>query len=487
MSLNKQILNSDKVYDVIIVGAGPAGSSVATFLGMHGISSLILDKENFPRDKVCGDGLTPQALYWIDRLGCINEVLNITRSCIKEGDLYINGEYLLTGRFPENTKYPDFSMILDRKRLDNILLQNAINHGAVFQPKCKVTGVSIGTDAVTLEIIENASKKISLKAKVVIGADGVSSFVSRSLGNNLKAGVMAVSVRTYYKNVSHDRSQIKVYFDEKYFPGYGWLFVDDDGFANIGIGYAYDMNFPVRISLKDTFSRFVDTDLRQYLRNASQSEKLSGGSAAFYKPRSIVRDRVLLVGDSANQGDPFNGSGIHKAMESAFAASQAIVYAFNTGDFSMSTLSLYQQLWEKEYELDRRTGELFLTIAKNPALKDFCLFLLKNIGRLAMKDKEFLNFCNGVFSGVIAQNTAVSPLAVISALPRDLSSWFYLIQEYNRESPLFPISLASDVFTGTFEITKKMALNPLQNLDWGLEILTKSLRLVDYQINSYFG
>jgi geranylgeranyl reductase family protein len=487
MSLNKQILNSNKVYDVIIVGAGPAGSSAATFLGKHGISSLILDKENFPRDKVCGDGLTPQALYWIDRLGCINEVLESTRSCIKEGDLYVNGEYLLTARFPENSKYPDFSILLDRKRLDNILLQNAIKHGAIFQSKCRVTGVYVDTDAVTLEIIENASKKISLKAKVVIGADGVSSVISRSLGNSLNAGVTAVSVRAYYQNVSHDRSQIKVYFDEQYFPGYGWLFVNDDGFANIGIGYAYDMNFPVHISLRDTFSRFIATDLKHYLRDASQYGKLSGGSAAFYKPRSIVRDRVVLVGDSANQGDPLNGSGIHKAMESAFAASQAIVNAFNIGNFSMSTLSFYQHLWEKEYELDRRTGELFLTFAKNPALKDFCLFLLKNIGRLAKKDNEFFNFCTGVFSGVIAENTAVSPLAVISALPRDLSSWFYLIQEYNRESPIFPISLASNVLAGTFEITKRMALNPLQNLGWSMELLTKSIRLVDYQINSHFG
>jgi geranylgeranyl reductase family protein len=487
MSLNKQTLNSNKVYDVIIVGAGPAGSSAAAFLGKHGISSLILDKENFPREKVCGDGLTPQALYWIDRLGCINEVLDITKSCIKEGDLYINGEYLLTGRFPENTKYPDFSVLLDRKRLDNILLQNAINQGAIFQPKCKVTGIAIGNDAVTLEIIENASKKISLKAKVVIGADGVSSIISRSIGNSLKAGVIAVSVRAYYKNVSYDRSQIKVYFDEKYFPGYGWLFVDDSGFANIGIGYVSDINFPVRISLRDTYSRFIATDLKHYLRKASQYGKLGGGSAAFYKPKSIVSDRVLLVGDSANQGDPLNGSGIHKAMEGAFAASQAIAYAFNSNDFSMNTLSLYQHQWEKEYELDRRTGELFITFAKNPALKDFCLFLLKNIGRLTLKDKEFFNFCNGVFSGVIAENTAVSPLAVISALPRDLSTWLYLIQEYNRESPLFPISLAGNAIAGTFEITKNIASNPLQNVGWGLEVLAKSIRLADYQISSYFN
>src|SRR5215470_6172538 len=91
------IYGQKRVWDVIVAGAGPAGTSAATFLARRGASTLLLDRADFPRDKVCGDGLTPQAIYWLDRLGCVEEVLAQTKGCIKECDLYINGEQLLTG------------------------------------------------------------------------------------------------------------------------------------------------------------------------------------------------------------------------------------------------------------------------------------------------------------------------------------------------------------------------------------------------------
>jgi 2-polyprenyl-6-methoxyphenol hydroxylase-like FAD-dependent oxidoreductase len=90
------------IHDVIIVGAGPGGSSAAAFLARRGVSTLVLDRAMFPRDKVCGDGLTPQAIYWLDQLGCVEEVLAETKGCLKDCDLFINGERLLTGGFPSS-------------------------------------------------------------------------------------------------------------------------------------------------------------------------------------------------------------------------------------------------------------------------------------------------------------------------------------------------------------------------------------------------
>ncbi|HQV30756.1 MAG TPA: FAD-dependent monooxygenase, partial [Calditrichia bacterium] len=128
-------------FDVVIVGSGPGGSSAATFCARKGLSTVFLDKEDFPRDKVCGDGLTPQAIYWLDELGCVDEVLGITKSCIKTCDLYLDGQFLLTGGFPQESKYPDFVVLLDRRRFDHLLMLNACQNGAEFRPHHKAVAV----------------------------------------------------------------------------------------------------------------------------------------------------------------------------------------------------------------------------------------------------------------------------------------------------------------------------------------------------------
>ena len=382
----------DRVYDVIVVGAGPGGTSVATFLARRGISTLVLDRADFPRDKVCGDGLTPQAIYWLDRLGCVGDVLAETKACIKDCDLYMDGRLLLTGGFAKGTAYPDFAILLDRRRFDNILLQNARRAGARFEGGRTVRDVELDGDGARV-ITEDGGRRAEYRGRIVIGADGVSSAVSRHLGNTLKDGVMAISLRAYYDGVECEGSQIKVYFDRGFFPGYGWLFVDDDGFANVGLGYAHDKGFPLLANLRETFLAFVERDLGHMLRKSDQCGRISGGAAAFYRPKRIFGDRVLLVGDAANQADPLNGGGIHKAMEGAALAAEAVAFALEEGDCSSRALAVYEHLWQEAFETDWKTAEFFLAVAKNPALRDFCLFLLTQIGSLTTQDPRFQEFC----------------------------------------------------------------------------------------------
>ncbi|MGH7072207.1 MAG: NAD(P)/FAD-dependent oxidoreductase, partial [Acetobacteraceae bacterium] len=303
------------IHDVIIVGAGPGGAAAASFMARRGMEVLLLDKSGFPRDKVCGDGLTPQAIAWADRLGCAAEVLAATKGCIKSCDLYINGSKALTGGFPDGTEYPDFAVLLDRRRFDHIVLRNALDNGARFQPHAVVREVTRDAGGVSIAA-RVAGRAMEFRSRIVVGADDVTSVVSRAIGNVLKAGVMAVSVRGYYTGVRRIGAPIKVYFDREYFPGYGWLFVDDDGFANVGLGYAVDSKFSPPAGLGPAFRRFIARELTEPLADARPCGATSGGSSAFYRPGRIVADRVMLVGDAANQADPLNGGGIHKAMES---------------------------------------------------------------------------------------------------------------------------------------------------------------------------
>jgi geranylgeranyl reductase family protein len=462
--------------DVIVVGGGPGGSAAAAFLARAGVKVRILDRADFPRDKVCGDGLTPQAIYWLDRLGCADEVMAESNACIGDCDLFINGRHLLRGAFPKDTIYPDFAILLDRRRFDNILLQNAVRHGAQFAPGHVVRGLERERDAVRV-ICDTQSGPKAYEAKIVIGADGVASAVSRAIGNSLKAGVMALSLRAYYRDVKSNGAQISVYFDRDYFPGYGWIFVDDGGFANVGLGYAVDKRFPMPGRLRDDFQRFLDRELGGMLDKAKQCGPISGGSAAFYRPKSIVADRVMLVGDAANQADPLNGGGIHKAMESAYFAAEAAIAALEVGDFSEATLRSYETRWTANFGLDWQTAELFLTIAKNPHLRDFCLFLLTQIGRLTVADKQFQDFCSGVFSGVICQSACLSPRALYSAFPKDPRVWQALLDAQGGmilgSTRMMRGALESLALAG-----KEMVQRPLTSVDWGIEVATKAVQLV---------
>jgi hypothetical protein len=321
-------------------------------------------------------------------------------------------------------------------------------------------------------------KPIEYRGRIVIGADGVGSAVSRAIGNTLKAGVLAVSVRAYYRDVVCAGSQMKVYFDRDYFPGYGWLFVDDNGFANIGLGCVYDKNFPLLDNLGGCFRRFIDTELATMLSKSARCGSVSGGSSGFFRPKSIVGERVMLIGDAANQADPLNGGGIHKAMESAFCASEACRHALSIGNFSRDTMQRYESLWSQGYEPDWRTAEVFMSIAKNPDLKDFSLFLLKQVGKLTAADPKFRDFAGGVFSGVISQSSWLVPRALYHAFPKSPQTWLALLRSNGREvnggAAAGTMRLAYETIANAWNAAASLARNPITNLDWGMELAAKA-------------
>lgn len=463
--------------DVIIVGAGPAGSSAATFLSRLGISTLLIDKAQFPRDKVCGDGLTPKALAWLDVLGCADEVLDHNRSFLTAGDIVIGGDHVLTGAFPQHSEYPGFSILLERKVLDHILLRNAVASGAAFRPGCTVRSVRLSGDGVVVEASSNGAR-LQVKGRVVIGADGANSVVSRAIGNRPREGTTAVSVRGYFDRVRVRGSGIQLYFDEEFFPGYGWLFVDAEGKANVGVGYAIDGNFQLRSRLKQTYQRFVDIRLRDQLEGARPLGRPKGGWACYYRPRRTVADRVLLVGDAANRGDPINGGGIHAAMESAHLAAQVVADALRSDDLSAESLARYEQLWSQHNEMDWRTGDLLLSIAKNPHLRDIHLSLIRATAALARSSPRFLEFCGGVFNGVTPARKTICPFTLADVVPLDPAAWMKAILETSEPGLRDLVSTVLGAIRGGVRTTGRVVTSPMENMVWGVEIFTKMAGLL---------
>jgi flavin-dependent dehydrogenase len=427
----------------------------------------------------------PQAVYWLDRLGCAEEVLAAARGCIKTCDLYVDGKRLLIGRFPDNTIYPDFAILIVRKRFDEIMLRNAIAQGVRFEGNTIVCGIEYTRDSLRV-VAEMGGKRVEYRGRIVIGADGTSSTVSRAIGNRLKDGVLGISVRTTYRNVDCGGAGMRVYFSRDYFPSYGWLFVDDHGSACVGIGCANDKNFPVTDNLGGRLRRFIETDLADVLAKATRCGPFCGAVSGYYRPSSIAADRVMLIGDAANQADPLNRGGIHTAMESAYCAAQACQHALTIGNFSRDTLKRYETLWSAQFEPDWRMSEIFMSIARNPNLRDFSLFVLKQVGELTAADPRFGDFASGVFSGVVSQSAWLTPRALYDAFPRDPSTWLALLKsnagEFNTGAAAGSLRLAYGAIASVAKAGLGLTRSPDTTLDWGMDVVTKALRLAERQI-----
>lgn len=407
------------LYDIVVIGAGPAGSAAAAWLAKAGCSVALLERHTFPRDKVCGDGLTPQALWWINQLGCLDEVLAGTACAITSCDLYINKRKILTSTFSGNSVYPPFCTILDRSKLDSILANHAKKCGAKLFEDRLVKDLELDADGVTAVASDKNGTLHRFKGKIVIGADGAGSVVSRILGNRVKTGTKALSVRAYFDNVAIEGSQVKVYFDEAFFPGYGWLFADDNGHANAGVGCVVDPPLCEAIDLRKAFATFVKDDLGGMFKDARQVSGVKGGWACFSRPKHLSGERLLLIGDAANMTDPLNGGGIHKAIEAASIACTTAYAALAAGKFDAATLYQYDTSYNTLVGPDWRSAELLLTFAKNKSLKMIYLSLLERIGMMVANDDRFGEFAAGIFSGTTAQRELFSIERLISVLPHD--------------------------------------------------------------------
>ena len=471
------------IHDVIVVGAGAGGSSAASLLARQGVDVLLLDKSSAPRDTVRCDGLMPQAVYWLDRLGCAAEVLAEARGCIKACDLYLDGRHLLTGRFPDDTPYPDFALLVLRRQFDEILRGHALASGAAWRGKTLVRGLE-REDGLVRVLAETDGRPADYRGRIVIGADGPSSVVSRAIGNDLKDGVLGLSVRTTYAGVNCDPG-IRVYFNRDYFPSYGWMFIDEQQTACVGVGCAVDPKFPPADNLGPALRQFTDTDLKETLAGAQRIGPFSGGIAGHYRPEAITADGVILIGDAANQADPLNRGGIHTAIESAFYAAEACHHALAVGDFTRAALSQYEALWSMHSEPDWRTSEIFMSLAKNPGLKDLALFLLRQVGSLGASDPRFGGFASGVFSGVVPQDSWLNLRALWQAVPKDPSAWSALLRDnsHDKRSTLAGSArLAAGAIASAARSGVGLARHPGATLDWGLEVLTKACVLADRRL-----
>ena len=247
-------------YDVVIVGAGPAGSVLAWDLARRGVDVLLLDRARFPREKVCGDYIEPRGLRLLDEMGCLNQLEAETPLPISYSATFVNSECHYRAKIPFYGLRKDLrphGYIIPRHRLDHLLMQTAAGVGAVVEQGITVTGFTSSKSGATVEA-ERDKHKVKYRTALVVGADGVNSVVARNAGLLAwDSRYMAVSQRAYACGIDGDIGEAVFYFDSDFFPGYGWMFPMGGGVANLGVGILSETTSRLSINIPRLFDDFV--------------------------------------------------------------------------------------------------------------------------------------------------------------------------------------------------------------------------------------
>ena len=342
-------MKSSNTKDVIVIGAGPAGSTTASLLAEHGLDVLLLDKSEFPRDKTCGDALSPRALKVLERLGLREPVENAGN---KISDMLVSGPdgSSTTIPVPPQPGFPNYSVVIKRRMLDQLLQEQAVRSGAQFQGGFHVIRVERTANAAIIHG-GNASHRHHLQTRAVVLAVGANMALLRSLDLLPTKPDVSLAARGYYDGIQDLDQKLQFRFDGIPLPGYGWVFPVTDHQANIGAGYSTNSIYTFNSPTEAVRSFITNTPIKGGLHTARLIEPIKGFPLRTDFHRSPThRGRLVLVGEAAGLVNPFTGEGIDYALESAELAAAALASAFDENLNFISRLAAYDRALRQRFQ-----------------------------------------------------------------------------------------------------------------------------------------
>ena len=372
--------------DVIVVGAGPGGSATAAYLAMAGLDVLLLEKTSFPREKVCGDGLTPRAVKELITLGIPTpEEDGWIRN---HGLRIIGGGMRLSLPWPDLASFPPYGLVRTRQDFDDILARHAVKHGARLRESTNVTGPVLDDAGhivgVTARAVDERGRstgaELRYTAPLVVAADGNSSRLSLAMGREKREDrPMGVAVRTYYTSPRHDDDYLESWLElwstddtgkKVLLPGYGWIFGVGDGTSNVGLGILNSSASFQSVDYRKLLSSWLGGLPEEwgFVEANATGPARGGGLPMGFNRTPHYTSGLLLAGDSAGAVNPFNGEGIAYAMETGRLAAEHVVHALArpAGPLRERALEAYPQTLKAEYGGYYRLGGIFVKLIGNP-------------------------------------------------------------------------------------------------------------------------
>lgn len=368
----------DYDFDIIIVGAGPAGCACAYQLRDTKLEIALVDKSVFPRDKICGDALSADVVNQFYRMDekLAQEFEQFSEKMDSHGvRFYAPNGSLLNVDFtnPNNGKAAGY--ISKRVDFDAFLFKQIEKQSnlTIFTGE-KVEDLQTGQEEVQVKI----GNKL-LKAKMVIGADGAHSIVNKKLGQiKVEKDHYCAGLRQYYEGVEcfHPKNHIELHFYDDVLPGYFWIFPLPNGQANVGLGMLSSEVSKRKIDLKMKLDELIKThpNIKSRFKNAWPIENIRGfGLPIGSKKRPLSGNRFLLLGDAASLIDPFTGEGIGNALRSGRIAADYLVKAFDNQIFDAKSNKKYDQIIYHKMWHELRVSRSLQKLLKYPRLFNFII------------------------------------------------------------------------------------------------------------------
>lgn len=396
------------MYDLIIVGAGPAGTTAALYAERNNLSCIVLDKAIFPRDKICGDALSGKSVRILEELNLTPEIEQLDGAEINRitfgGPNHNHFDVHLKGNKKNN--YITKGYVIPRKIFDYFLFKKAKEVTEILEGfKVKDLIYEKGKPAGVKGINKEGKEQI-LEAPVILGCDGANSIISRKLdAYKMDMENTAVAIRCYYEGVDGLSNQIELHYISEVKPGYFWLFPAGSNKANIGIGLSKNEAKKEGRTLKKIMEEVTQSKhFKHRFSNARPLEKPKGWNLPMGSiHRKNHGDGYILLGDAAGLIDPFTGEGIGNAMVAAKYAISAVKKGKEIGDYSEKVLSIYDDLLWGEIGKELRTSTKLQSLSRSS-------FLLNFVISRASRNKEVQDIISGMLSKEIPKDELSSPL-----------------------------------------------------------------------------
>lgn len=388
--------------EVLVVGGGPAGAAAAYWLARDGHDVTLVERKSFPRDKTCGDGLTPRAIHELTRMGFDFSAPGFHR--VTGLRSYAGDKVMLEMSWPQHSRFPDWGGVIRRRELDQQVADLARGQGVTIREKTEARPVADDGVLEGVELAVNGSVE-TIRPKVVIVADGALNRFGRHLGvTRRKDYPRGLAARGYYQSPRSSDPFLESQLDIRdstgaTMPGYGWVFPLGDGTVNVGVG------------LLSTFKRWKQANTTKMMADwvkaapdywgLSEETRLTkpvGGALQMSFSRSpLVGPNWLVIGDAAAAINPWNGEGIAYAYETGRIAARLAGRAVAEDDPQI--LDEYPRLLDREYGLYYRTARIFVKLIGRPAV-------MRTLAHTGLRNRPLMEWTLKVMANLLDDDEA---------------------------------------------------------------------------------
>ncbi|MBW3627329.1 MAG: geranylgeranyl reductase family protein [Actinobacteria bacterium] len=386
--------------EVLVVGGGPAGAATAYWLAEAGHDVLVVERKTFPRDKTCGDGLTPRAVRQLADMGLEDRLAADHHRF--DGLRAVAHGVTLELPWPDHPTFPPYGYVVRRRHLDEMVAEHAVKAGATLWQGTEAVAPIVERGLVAGAVVRRAGSATTeeVRAPYVVVADGANSRFGRALGTvRDRSYPQGMAIRGYWRSDLHDDPWIESSLDVRdragrSLPGYGWVFPLGDGTINVGIGLLSTFRDWKKVNTSHLMDEFAATAPSSWgISPETQLGKPTGGRlpmAGSVGPKA--GPTFLVVGDAAGSVNPFNGEGIDYAYETGRLAADVLHEALMTGDGL--ALQRYPETLEREFGLYFKVARGFAALIGRPAL-------MRELTRVGMHSRPLMEWVLRIMANLL--------------------------------------------------------------------------------------